>query len=148
MFFVCKLQMVFRIHMVKFQMGYSVFHVVNRKFSKCANRISFILYHCILTKSFPGGSDGKESACDAGDSGSIPGSGRSHGKGMYIHSCILAWEIPWTEEPRRLLNGHEFKQTLVNGEGQRSKKLNRTEGLNNDNIVTNSLHYFNNVSLL
>ena len=26
---------------------------------------------------FPGGSDGKESACDAGDPGSIPGSGRS-----------------------------------------------------------------------
>ena len=26
---------------------------------------------------FPGGSDGKESACNAGDPGSIPGSGRS-----------------------------------------------------------------------
>ena len=26
---------------------------------------------------FPGGSDGKESACSAGDTGSIPGSGRS-----------------------------------------------------------------------
>ena len=30
---------------------------------------------------FPGASNGKESACDAGDSGSIPGSGRSPGKG-------------------------------------------------------------------
>ena len=30
---------------------------------------------------FPGGSDGKESPCDAGDLGSIPGSGRSHGEG-------------------------------------------------------------------
>ena len=30
---------------------------------------------------FPGGSDGKESACDAGDPGSIPGSGRSPGEG-------------------------------------------------------------------
>ena len=29
----------------------------------------------------PGGSDGKESACNAGDLGSIPGSGRSPGKG-------------------------------------------------------------------
>ena len=28
---------------------------------------------------FPDGSDGKESACNAGDPGSIPGSGRSHG---------------------------------------------------------------------
>ena len=25
-------------------------------------------------------------------------------KGMEIHSTILAWEIPWTEEPSRLLS--------------------------------------------
>ena len=31
--------------------------------------------------SFPGGSDGKEYACDAGDLGLIPGSGRSPGEG-------------------------------------------------------------------
>ena len=30
---------------------------------------------------FPGGSDGKESACNAGDLGLIPGSGRSPGEG-------------------------------------------------------------------
>ena len=48
---------------------------------------------------FPGGSDSKESACNAGDTGSIPRSGRSPGKGMATHSSILAWEIPWTEEP-------------------------------------------------
>ena len=30
---------------------------------------------------FPGGSAGKESACDAGDPGSIPGSGKSPGEG-------------------------------------------------------------------
>ena len=30
---------------------------------------------------FPDGSDGKESACRAGDPGSIPGSGRSPGEG-------------------------------------------------------------------
>ena len=30
---------------------------------------------------FPGGSDGKESACNAGDTGSIPGSGRSPEEG-------------------------------------------------------------------
>ena len=30
---------------------------------------------------FPGGSDGKESACSAGDLGSIPGLGRSLGEG-------------------------------------------------------------------
>ena len=31
--------------------------------------------------SFPGGSDGKETACNAGNLGSIPGSGRSPGEG-------------------------------------------------------------------
>ena len=35
----------------------------------------------IKTKGFPGGSDGKESACNAVDPGSIPGSGRSPGEG-------------------------------------------------------------------
>ena len=30
---------------------------------------------------FPGGSDGKESACDAGDPASMPGPGRSSGEG-------------------------------------------------------------------
>ena len=34
-----------------------------------------------IHKAFPGGSDGKESACKAEDLGSIPGSGRSPGKG-------------------------------------------------------------------
>ena len=32
-----------------------------------------------LNKGFPSGSDGKESACNAGDLGLIPGPGRSHG---------------------------------------------------------------------
>ena len=44
----------------------------------------------------------KESACDAGDMGSIPGSGRSLDKELAAHSSILAWEIPWAEEPGRL----------------------------------------------
>ena len=43
---------------------------------------------------FPGGSDGKESACNAGDPGLIPGSGRSLEKEMATHSSILAWKIP------------------------------------------------------
>ena len=33
-------------------------------------------------RSFPGGSAGKESACNAGDPGLIPGSGRSPGEGI------------------------------------------------------------------
>ena len=90
---------------------------------------------------FPDSSVGKESTCNAGDPGSIPGSGRSAGegivyplqcswvslvaqlvknlpamqetwvqslgwedpleKGTATHSSILAWTIPWSEEPGR-----------------------------------------------
>ena len=49
-----------------------------------------------------GGSDGKESACNARDPGSIPGWEDPLEKGMATHSNILAWRIPWTEEPGRL----------------------------------------------
>ena len=44
----------------------------------------------------------KNLPASAGDSGSIPGLGRSPGGGMSTHSSILAWEIPWTEESGRL----------------------------------------------
>ena len=40
---------------------------------------------------FPGGSEGKASACNAGDLGSIPGSGRSPGEGNgnpLQYSCL------------------------------------------------------------
>ena len=40
-----------------------------------------VLYILIILKGFPGGSDGKESACNTGDLGSIPGLGRSPRKG-------------------------------------------------------------------
>ena len=36
----------------------------------------------------------KETACNVGDLGSIPGLVRSPGKGMATHSGILAWRIP------------------------------------------------------
>ena len=51
---------------------------------------------------FPGGSDDKASAYNAGDPGSIPGSGRSPGEGNGNPSSTLAWKIPWMEEPGRL----------------------------------------------
>ena len=43
----------------------------------------------------------KNLPANAGDTGSIPGSGRlpAPEKEMATHSSILAWEIPWTEEP-------------------------------------------------
>ena len=45
------------------------------------------------------GSDGKESACNAGDPGLIRGLERSLEKRMATHSSVLAWRIPWTTEP-------------------------------------------------
>ena len=100
---------------------------------------NYILCLSSLRKGFPGSSAGKESSCNAGNPGSIPGSGRSAGEGigyplyyysaslvaqtvknlpamqetwvqflgfedpleedMATHSSILAWRIPWTEEP-------------------------------------------------
>ena len=42
---------------------------------------------------FLGSSDGKGSACNAGDVGLIPGLGRSPGEGNGTHSSILAWRI-------------------------------------------------------
>ena len=55
----------------------------------------------LITMGFPGGRDGKEYACNAGDLGLITGSGRSHEEGNGYHSNILAQKIPWTEEPDR-----------------------------------------------
>ena len=36
---------------------------------------------------------------NARDTGSIPGLGGSPGEGNPTHCNILAWRIPWTEEP-------------------------------------------------
>ena len=47
---------------------------------------------------FPGASVGKDSTCNAGDPGSIPGLGRSPGEGNGNPLQYLAWGIPWTEE--------------------------------------------------
>ena len=53
-----------------------------------------------------GSSDGKASAYNAGDPGSISGWGSSLEKGMALHSSILAWRLPWIEEP-----GHKHLDT-------------------------------------
>ena len=47
---------------------------------------------------FPGGSDGKESPSNAGNPGVILGWEDPWEKKMAMHSRILAWRIPWTEE--------------------------------------------------
>ena len=53
-------------------------------------------------RGFLGGLEGKESACQAGDSGSIPGLGNPLEEEMATHSSILARRIPWTKEPGEL----------------------------------------------
>ena len=51
---------------------------------------------------FPDGSVVKNPPVKTGDSGSIPGFGRCPRVGNSNPLQILAWEIPWTEEPGRL----------------------------------------------
>ena len=56
-----------------------------------------------MSQDFPGVSATRESVHSMGDLGSIPGSGSSPGEGKVIHlGSVLAWIIPWTEEPGRL----------------------------------------------
>ena len=60
---------------------------------------------------FPCVSDGKEPACSEGDQGLISGSGSTLEKGKATHSSILAWRIPWTEEPGGLQSMRSQSQT-------------------------------------
>ena len=52
--------------------------------------------------SFPGGSASKESASNAATQVQCLGQEDPLEKGMATHSSILAWKIPWTEEPGEL----------------------------------------------
>ena len=52
----------------------------------------------MLYLSFPGGLDGKASACNVGDLGWED----LLEKEIATHSSILAWKIPWMEESGRL----------------------------------------------
>ena len=66
-------------------------------------KLFYIFYFSLLhnpknSEGFPGSSTVKNIPAEAGNTGLIPGSARFAGEGMSTHSCILAWEIPWTEE--------------------------------------------------
>ena len=60
----------------------------------------FQLGSCL--QSFFDGSAVKNLPANAGDTGLIPGSGRSLEEKMATHSSILAWEIPRIDKPGRL----------------------------------------------
>ena len=61
------------------------------------------LFMCLLaiSKGFPHSSVGKESACNAGDPGSIPGSGRSIGKGIG-DPFQYSWASPVAQQVKNL----------------------------------------------
>ena len=58
-------------------------------FRSCLRKIGWYIHPL----SFPDSSAGKESACNAGDPGSTPGSGRSAGEAIGYHSSIPG--RPW-----------------------------------------------------
>ena len=71
---------------------------------------------------FPDGSSGKESAYKVGDTVDadlFPGLGRSSAGEMATSSRVLAWKIPWIEEPRGLHSvgsgrvGHNWARTCT-----------------------------------
>ena len=65
--------------------------MLSRQLSVC----KVVYYHL----GFPGGSVVKNPPADIGDAGSVPEMERSPGEGDGNPPSILAWEIPWTEEP-------------------------------------------------
>ena len=71
------------------------------------------VYFVCRLKGFPGGSDGKEFACNVGDLGLSLGWENPLEKGMVTYSSILAWSIPWTEKPGGLQSmGHKESDTI------------------------------------
>ena len=73
-----------------------IYHVVFQVSSKV---IQLYIY---MYLGFPLGSVVKESPCNEGDLGSIPGLGRYAQRDKTSLSSILAWRMSWTEEPSRL----------------------------------------------
>ena len=86
--------------------------------SSSGTPVMWMLRCLMLSSDFPGGSDGKASAYNEGDPGSIPGSGRSPGEGNGNPLQYLAWKIPWMEESGGLQSmgsqrvGHDWVTSL------------------------------------
>ena len=98
--------------------GSNLGHQLCRQILYHMRQIPNFCFTMINWKGFPSGSVGKESACNVGDLGWIPGLARSPEKEMATHSSILAWKIPWMEEPGGLQSmglqrvGHDWATSL------------------------------------
>ena len=88
----------------------------------------------VLGQGLPRWLSGKESTCQAGDVGLIPGLWRSLEKEMATHSSILAWRIPWVEEP----GGLELMGSQRVGHDLATKQW-RTVWEKNEGVVLNIL---------
>ena len=83
-------------------------------------------------------------AGDARDLGSIPGLGRSPGEEMATHSSILAWKIPWTEDPGWLQSmrsqrvGHDEVTEHAHWEGQSALLLQIQMLISSRNTLTDT----------
>ena len=88
------------------------------------SRDKVIVEQLLWAKDFPGGAVVKNLPVNEGDAevDSVPGSGRSLEEGMATYSRILAWRIPWTEEPGEL-------------QSMGSKESDMTEQLNNKHTI-------------
>ena len=67
--------------------------------------------YLIILGGFPGGSDSKVSACNAGDPGLILGQEDPLEKGMATHSSILAGITPWAEEAGGLYSPWDHRES-------------------------------------
>ena len=84
----------FRVSLCRWQC-YLILSISNLHFSEPF--LNFLVWHM-----WTSGLDDKESACNAGDPGLVPGGEDPLEKGMATHSNVLAWRILWTEGPDRL----------------------------------------------
>ena len=78
-----------------------------------------------VQQDFPGSARGKESACQRVQS-------LGWKKEVASHSSILAWKIPWTEEPGRL----QFMRPQTAGHGSARTIYNRAITLNKSSIYS------------
>ena len=67
---------------------------LSRPTAVCEKKVDCCVLLRFVYLLIPGGSDDKESACSAGDLGSIPGLGKPMEEEMATPSSIIAWRIP------------------------------------------------------